>query len=121
MKENAANNEGIMDMDMLKLAIEEANRCLNCKRPLCKEGCPIHNDIPEFIAALAHGDLGEARNVIARKSNLPAVCGRVCAHELQCEGHCILTKNNAGIKIGMIERCIADFSFQMQLPLDKVM
>lgn len=104
----------------MKEAIREANRCLNCKVPQCKEGCPISNDIPEFIMSLANGDMGEARNVIARKSNLPAVCGRVCAHELQCEGHCILTKAGKGIKVGLLERFIADFAFEMELPLDKV-
>lgn len=110
----------VLSMEELQSAIKEANRCLNCKRPSCQEGCPIANDIPEFIAALAHGDLGEARKIIARKSNLPAICGRICAHELQCEGHCILQKKNMGIKIGMLERVIADFSFDMAIPLDKV-
>ncbi|MDL2323732.1 NAD(P)-dependent oxidoreductase [Ruminococcaceae bacterium OttesenSCG-928-A16] len=104
----------------IKEAIKEANRCLNCKVPQCKEGCPISNDIPEFIAALGHGNIGEASKVIARKSNLPAVCGRVCAHELQCEGHCILTKAGKGIRVGQLERFIADFAFQMALPLDGV-
>ncbi|NLT57983.1 MAG: FAD-dependent oxidoreductase [Clostridiales bacterium] len=107
------------EMD-LKAAIAEANRCLNCKSPPCKEGCPISNDIPEFIAALAVGDLGEARRVIARKSNLPAICGRVCAHELQCEGHCVLAKTGNPIRVGLLERTIADFAFEMALPLDKV-
>lgn len=110
--------EGLLE---LREAIQEANRCLNCKRPQCQDGCPINNDIPEFIGALGRGDIGEARKIIARKSNLPAVCGRVCAHEIQCEGHCILTRAGKGIKIGMLERVIADFSFQMQLPLDKVL
>lgn len=105
----------------LKFAIQEANRCLNCKHPKCQEGCPISNDIPEFIAALGRGDIGEARKVIARKSNLPAICGRVCAHELQCEGHCVLAKTGKTIPIGMLERCIADFAFDMELPLDKVL
>lgn len=108
-------------LEELKEAIREANRCLNCKRPQCQEGCPISNDIPEFIGALGRGDIGEARKVIARKSNLPAVCGRVCAHEIQCEGHCILSKTGNGIKIGMLEKTIADFSFEMELPLDKVL
>lgn len=101
-------------------AIKEANRCLNCKVPGCQEGCPISNDIPEFIAALGRGNIGEARQIIARKSNLPAVCGRVCAHELQCEGHCVLAKAGKRIRIGKLERFIADFSFEMQIPLDKV-
>ena len=105
----------------LKEAIAEANRCLNCKKPSCQEGCPISNDIPEFIEALGRGNLGEARKIIARKSNLPAVCGRVCAHELQCEGHCVLSKKGEGIRIGELERCIADFAFDMELPADKVL
>ncbi len=103
-----------------KEAIAEANRCLNCKNPQCVVGCPISNDIPEFIAALAHGNIGEAREVIARKSNLPAVCGRVCPHELQCEGHCIMHKAGKGIKVGRLEQFIADFIFQNEIPLDKV-
>jgi glutamate synthase (NADPH/NADH) small chain len=105
----------------LKEAIREANRCLNCKKPRCQEGCPISNDIPEFNQALGQGNLGEARKIIARKSNLPAVCGRVCAHELQCEGHCVLCNKGEGIRIGELERCIADFAFDAELPLDKVM
>ena len=105
----------------MKDAIREANRCLSCKKPACQAACPIHNDIPEFIASLSRGDIGEARKIIARKSNLPAVCGRVCAHELQCEGHCVLQKNGNGIKIGELERCVADFAFDMELPVDKVM
>ena len=104
----------------LKWAIAEANRCLNCRVPKCKTGCPISNDIPDFIAALARGDLGEAGKVIARKSNLPAVCGRVCAHEKQCEGHCVLNKTEKPIKVGALEMTIADFAFDMELPMDKV-
>lgn len=104
----------------LKEAIAEANRCLHCRNPQCQKGCPIANDIPEFIEALAQGNLGEARRVIARKSNLPAICGRVCAHEQQCEGHCILEKTGAPIKVGMLEKTIADFGFEMNLPLEKV-
>ncbi len=104
----------------VKDAIAEANRCLNCKSPKCVTGCPISNDIPEFIAALGRGNIGEAREIIARKSNLPAVCGRVCAHELQCEGHCIMHKAGKGIKVGKLEQFIADFTFEMEIPLDKV-
>ena len=68
----------------IKDAIREANRCLNCKQPGCVEGCPISNNIPGFISALAKGNIGEARSIIAEKNNLPAVCGRVCPHEIQC-------------------------------------
>lgn len=109
-----------MKQSELREAIHEANRCLNCKVPGCKKGCPIHNDIPEFISALAQGDLGEARNIIARKSNLPAICGRVCAQEIQCEGGCVLNKAGKPIRIGMIEKTIADFAFDMELPIAKV-
>ncbi len=106
--------------DNLREAIKEANRCLNCKSPQCTTGCPISNDIPEFIQALARGNLGEARNIIARKSNLPAICGRVCAHELQCEGHCVLAKEGNPIRVGTLEKTIADFGFEMTLPLEMV-
>ncbi len=104
----------------VKEAITEAKRCLNCKKPLCKTGCPIENNIPEFIHQLAMGNMGEAHNLITEKSNLPAVCGRVCAHELQCEGHCILAQKGKGIRIGQLERFAADFDFMMRLTKDKI-
>ncbi|WP_031513064.1 NAD(P)-dependent oxidoreductase [Desulfofalx alkaliphila] len=103
-----------------KEAITEAGRCLNCSKPLCRTGCPIDNDIPAFIQALAKGNMGEAREIIAERSNLPAVCGRVCPHEKQCEGHCVLTKKQQGIKIGKLERFIADFDAEMNLLKPKV-
>lgn len=96
-------------------AIAEAKRCLNCKNPLCRTGCPINNEIPQFIQALAKGNIGEASDIIARRSNLPAVCGRVCAHEKQCEAACILKKRQAGIRIGKLERFIADFDAEMDI------
>lgn len=96
-----------------KEAIAEAKRCLNCPKPLCRGGCPIENEIPSFISALAKGNVGEASAIIARRSNLPAVCGRVCPHEKQCEGACILNKKNCGIRIGKLERFIADFDAEM--------
>lgn len=104
----------------LREAIREASRCLNCKRPGCRDACPIHNEIPDFIHALSKGNLGEAREIIATKSNLPAVCGRVCPHELQCEGHCVLGKRGAHIEIGKLERFIADFAYQMQIVQEKI-
>lgn len=90
-------------------AIREAQRCLHCKVPQCKKGCPISNDIPEWIAELAKGNFGNALNIIHNRSNLPAVCGRVCAHERQCEGNCVLGKKGAHINIGKLERFVADF------------
>lgn len=101
-------------------AITEARRCLNCAKPLCRTGCPIENDIPAFNHALSLGNIGEARNIIAQRSNLPAICGRVCPHEKQCEGHCVLNHKNAPIKIGMIERFIADFDAEMKLSKEKL-
>jgi glutamate synthase (NADPH/NADH) small chain len=96
-------------------AITEAKRCLNCKKPLCRTGCPIEHEIPQFIEALARGNVGEASTIIARRSNLPAVCGRVCPHEKQCEGACILAKKDQGIRIGKLEQFIADFDAEMEL------
>lgn len=97
----------------MKEAINEAKRCLNCAKPLCRSGCPIENEIPAFIHALAKGNLGEASDIIAERSNLPAVCGRVCPHEKQCEGACVLNKAQKSIKIGKLERFIADFDAEM--------
>ncbi|WP_425061456.1 NAD(P)-dependent oxidoreductase [Sporomusa carbonis] len=96
-------------------AIAEAKRCLNCKTPSCRTGCPIENEIPQFIAALAKGNVGEASSIIARRSNLPAVCGRVCPHEHQCEGACVLAKKGKGIRIGKLEQFVADFDAEMEL------
>ena len=93
----------------LKEAIAEAKRCLHCKVPACKKGCPISNDIPDWIAELAKGNFGNALQIINGRSNLPAVCGRVCAHEKQCEGNCVLGKKGEHINIGKLERFIADF------------
>lgn len=99
----------------IKEAIEEANRCLNCKNPSCKKGCPIENDIPSFIHQLSMGNMGAAMSIINEKSNLPAICGRVCPHENQCEGHCVLYAKGKGIKVGKLERFIADFDTHMEL------
>lgn len=73
-------------------AVKEAQRCLHCKVPSCRKGCPISNDIPDWIAELAKGNFGNAMRIINNRSNLPAVCGRVCGHERQCEGNCVLAK-----------------------------
>lgn len=99
----------------LSEAIAESKRCLNCKKPMCKTGCPIENDIPDFINQLSKGNFGEARSILAKKTNLPAVCGRVCSHEKQCEGHCVLGKKGNAIKIGKLEQFVADFDADMKL------
>ncbi|MDE6065710.1 MAG: NAD(P)-dependent oxidoreductase [Duncaniella sp.] len=90
-------------------AIREAQRCLHCKVPLCRKGCPINQDIPDWIAQLAKGNFGNSMAIINARSNLPAVCGRVCAHERQCEGSCVLGKKGEPIRIGRLERFVADF------------
>ncbi len=96
-------------------AIKEARRCLNCTRPTCRTGCPIENNIPEFIRALGEGNIGLAYETISERSNLPAICGRVCPHERQCEAHCILSKKQCGIEIGSLEMFIADFAHENDL------
>ncbi len=96
-------------------AISEAKRCLNCKNPTCIPGCPIEHDIPGFIHELSMGNIGAAMEIINEKSNLPAICGRVCPHEKQCEGHCILNKKGNPVKVGKLERFIADFDSEMKL------
>lgn len=90
-------------------AIKEAQRCLHCKVPGCKKGCPISNDIPDWIAELAHGNFGNAMQIINNRSNLPAVCSRVCGHERQCEGGCVLGKKGEAMHIGRLERFVSDF------------
>ncbi len=104
-------NEGYTMLE----AITEAKRCLHCKVPQCKKGCPISHDIPDWIHELSKGNLGNAMSIINGKSNLPAVCGRVCPHEKQCEGHCVLGKKGNAVHVGKLERFIADFDGDMGL------
>ncbi len=104
-----------------KEAIEEAKRCLNCKTPLCVKGCPIEHDIPGFAHQLSKGNIGGAMVIINEKSNLPAICGRVCPHEKQCEGHCILNKKGNPVRVGKLERFIADFDGDMALIREKLL
>lgn len=101
-------------------AIKEAQRCLHCKVPQCQKGCPISNDIPEWVHELKKGNLGNAISIIRAKSNLPAVCGRVCAHEKQCEGACVLGKKGEPLNIGKLERFVADFDSENELTHENV-
>lgn len=96
----------------LAQAIKEAQRCLGCKVPGCKKGCPISNDIPDWIAELAKGNFGNAMTIINNRSNLPAVCSRVCGHERQCEGNCVLGKKGEPMHIGKLERFVSDFDHE---------
>ena len=106
---NMRFKEEINESYTMAEAIKEAQRCLHCKVPQCKKGCPISNDIPDWIHELKKGNLGNAISIIRAKSNLPAVCGRVCAHEKQCEGNCVLGKKGSPVNIGKLERFVADF------------
>ena len=93
----------------VETAMEEAGRCLQCKKPSCVEGCPVGVDIPAFIKFITEGDLtGAVRNVWSQNA-LPAVCGRVCPQEIQCEGKCILGKKGDPVAIGNLERFAADY------------
>ena len=103
------NFQEVAESYTMSEALQEAKRCLHCKVPQCKKGCPISNDIPSWIHELSMGNLGNAMHIINDKSNLPAVCGRVCAHERQCEGNCVLGKKGRHINIGKLERFVADF------------
>ena len=93
----------------LEEAQAEAARCLNCKNPLCVQGCPVSIDIPAFIQKIKEGDMKEAGKIIAKYSNLPAVCGRVCPQETQCEGKCILGIKGEAVSIGKLERFVGDW------------
>jgi glutamate synthase (NADPH) small chain len=95
-----------------QLAVQEAMRCLYCKRPTCIDGCPVRVDIPRFLAAVEAGDLaGAARSLLADNA-LPAVTGRVCPQESQCEASCVLARRGASVGIGHLERFVADWARQ---------
>lgn len=87
----------------------EASRCIQCKKPTCREGCPVGVEIPEFIKHLRDGDLPSSIKALKSRNNLPAICGRVCPQETQCEVRCVLAKKGAPVAIGRLERFVADW------------
>ena len=90
-------------------AIDEANRCLNCKNSPCVKGCPVGIDIPGFIRKTAEGDFNAAYEILKKDTSLPAVCGRVCPQETQCEGKCVRGVKGESVGIGRLERFVADW------------
>ncbi|MEN6443900.1 MAG: NADPH-dependent glutamate synthase [Methanoregula sp.] len=90
-------------------AMLEAERCLQCKKPLCVNGCPVNIDIPAFVREVGDGNFKKAAAIIKEQNMLPAICGRVCPQEVQCEGQCILGKKEKPIAIGTLERFVADW------------
>ena len=92
-----------------EMAQAEANRCLQCPKRSCVEGCPVDVDIPDFIEAVRQGDMKEAVRILKSKNSLPGICGRVCPQETQCEVSCALAKKGAPIAIGRLERYVADW------------
>jgi glutamate synthase (NADPH/NADH) small chain len=96
----------------VETAVKEARRCLQCKKPVCVDGCPVEIDIPAFILAIANEDFAEAIRIMKSYNNLPAVCGRVCPQEDQCEKVCVLAKKFEPVAIGRLERFIADYDYE---------
>lgn len=100
-------------------ALKEASRCLHCKLPKCVEGCPVKIRIPDFIAAVKEDNIKKAYNIISESSSLPAICGRVCPQEKQCEGQCIRGLKGEAISIGYLERYVADQAMEQGIRAKK--
>ena len=92
-----------------EMALEEASRCLQCKKPGCVEGCPVGVDIPGFIKLIQEKEFTKSIRNLWSKNSLPAICGRVCPQEIQCEGRCIVGKRDKPVAIGNLERFAADY------------
>ena len=100
-----------------EMAKEEANRCLECKNPACVNGCPVKIDIPGFIKEIKNDNINGAYSVIAKTSNLPSICGRVCPQESQCEAKCVRAIKGEAVGIGRLERFVADNATEMSVEL----
>ena len=99
-------------------AMEEATRCLNCKNARCIEGCPVSINIPAFVEQVKNGDFEQAYKIISESSALPAVCGRVCPQESQCEGKCVRGIKGEAVSIGKLERFVADYARENNVELE---
>ena len=100
-------------------AMAEASRCLHCKNPRCVSKCPVSISIPDFIEQVKEGNFAEAAKIIAKSSALPAVCGRVCPQENQCEGQCVLGIKGEAVAIGKLERFVADWARENNVDLSE--
>ena len=109
-KERAANFEEVCLGYNLEEAKEEASRCINCKNAQCVKGCPVAINIPGFIEQVKEGNIEDAYQIISESSALPAICGRVCPQESQCEGKCIRGIKGEPVSIGKLERFVADWA-----------
>jgi glutamate synthase (NADPH/NADH) small chain len=103
-----------------ELAVQEAGRCLQCKKPKCMEGCPVKVNIPGFIGEVAKRDFAKAAEILKGCNALPAICGRVCPQETQCESQCVLGVKGDPVAIGWLERFVADWSMRQETPLTGV-
>jgi glutamate synthase (NADPH/NADH) small chain len=97
-----------------ELAIAEASRCLQCKKPKCVEGCPVGVDIPGFLALVREGKFDDAAVLLREKNSLAAICGRVCPQESQCEGVCVLGRKSEPVAVGRVERFVGDYILSRQ-------
>ena len=97
--------------------VSEANRCLNCKKPMCQQGCPIHSPIPQVIQLFKAGKLTEAGQILFENNPLSAICALICNHEQQCAGHCVLGKKSTPVHFSSIENYISEMHLdRMTLP-----
>ena len=119
-KIRATNFEEVTFGYTLEEAKQEASRCLNCKNPLCMKGCPVAINIPAFIQEIKNGNILEAGKILTKYTSLPAVCGRVCPQETQCEGKCILGIKGEPVAIGKLEKFVGDYllenNFEIKIP-----
>ena len=112
-------NEVALGFDMA-LALAEAERCLQCKKPKCIDGCPVEINIPEFILKILEGDMPGSVEILKGDNSLPAICGRVCPQETQCEEVCVLAKKYEPVAIGRLERFVADWDMSRGMAIPEV-
>ena len=116
-KVRAENFEEVTFGYTLEEAQREAERCLNCKNPLCMKGCPVEINIPAFIEKIKEGNILEAGKILTKYTSLPAVCGRVCPQETQCEGKCVLGIKGEPVAIGKLEKFVGDYLLENNLEI----